>query len=79
MTSAKNSELLETQGVLFPLRKYLVSCKQSEMALSVPWDPSNQVKPFVSKLPGPLSFSLVGVTLEGNLQVQGHGKPFSAS
>ncbi|XP_051027113.1 acyl-coenzyme A thioesterase 11 [Acomys russatus] len=24
-------------------RKYLVCCKQSEMALSVPWDPSNQV------------------------------------
>ncbi|NP_001258312.1 acyl-coenzyme A thioesterase 11 [Rattus norvegicus] len=24
-------------------RKYLVSCKQAEMALSVPWDPSNQV------------------------------------
>ncbi|XP_070218405.1 acyl-coenzyme A thioesterase 11-like [Bos mutus] len=24
-------------------RKYIVSCKQAEMPLSVPWDPSNQV------------------------------------
>ena len=26
-------------------RKYIVSCKQAEMPLSVPWDPSNQVRP----------------------------------
>lgn len=26
-------------------RKYIVSCKQEEMPLSVPWDPSNQVRP----------------------------------
>ncbi|CAI9152152.1 unnamed protein product [Rangifer tarandus platyrhynchus] len=28
---------------LDPDRKYIVSCKQAEMPLSVPWDPSNQV------------------------------------
>uniref|UniRef100_A0A5F8G8D1 HotDog ACOT-type domain-containing protein n=1 Tax=Monodelphis domestica TaxID=13616 RepID=A0A5F8G8D1_MONDO len=26
-------------------RKYIVSCKQAEVPLSVPWDPSNQVSP----------------------------------
>lgn len=26
-------------------RKYIVSCKQTEMPLSVPWNPSNQVRP----------------------------------
>lgn len=28
----------------FSPRKYIVSCKQGEMPLSVPWDPSNQVR-----------------------------------
>lgn len=27
-------------------RKYIISCKQTEVPLSVPWDPSNQVMSF---------------------------------
>lgn len=29
--------------VLHVYRKYIISCKQTEVPLSVPWDPSNQV------------------------------------
>lgn len=34
---------LELIWSLFLLRKYIISCKQTEVPLSVPWDPSNQV------------------------------------
>ena len=30
----------------FPLRKYIITSKQTQVPLSVPWDQSNQVLPF---------------------------------
>ncbi|PIO36722.1 hypothetical protein AB205_0196020 [Aquarana catesbeiana] len=39
-------------------RKYVISCKQSEVPLSVPWDPSNQVQLYTLEDSAFLSFKL---------------------
>lgn len=56
-----------------------MSCKQSEKALSVPWDPSNQVQSFVSKPVGPFPFLWPGQFWREMHRSRAMGKPLPCS
>lgn len=46
-------------------RKYIISCKQTEVPLSVPWDPSNQVLQFLANRV-PHGLSLIATVFENS-------------
>ena len=41
-----NVNVVNVSGMFY--RKYIISCKQTEVPVSVPWDPSNQVLQFLA-------------------------------